>query len=245
MDIKDSVVLVTGGNRGLGKSLVQAFLNAGARKVYVGTRTLIKASDPRLHPIKLDVTNAQEVAAAAQECQDVNILVNNAGVTYFGAVLTQPLDQARNVIETNYFGALSVTQAFAPILKKNNGGALINILSVLSWFTSPFAGSAYSASKHAALSLTDAARYELRSQGTLVAGVFVGYMDTDMVASLDDPKANPDDVAARIVEGLRNNQEEIFGDQRSRDIKALIANNPQALYQHVQAEWDQAAQQQA
>src|SRR5690348_14129494 len=142
MDIKDSVVLVTGGNRGLGKALVQAFLKAGARKIYVGSRTPIETSDPRLQTIKLDITNAQDVATAAQTCQDVTILMNNAGVAASTSFLTAPsLDRARQEMETNYIGTLAMVRAFAPILGRNGGGTLVNMLSVLSWFTTPRLGS--------------------------------------------------------------------------------------------------------
>src|SRR5690349_5674650 len=181
MDITDSVVLVTGGNRGLGKALVQAFLQAGARKIYVASRTPIETSDPRLQPIQLDITNEEDITAAAQTCQDVTILMNNAGIfaNASTSLLTAPsVDGARQEMETNYFGTLAMVRAFAPILGKNGGGALVNMLSVLSWFTIPISES-YSASKSAALSLTQGIRIELRSQGTLVTAVHAGYIDTD------------------------------------------------------------------
>jgi len=243
MDINDSVVLVTGGNRGLGKALVQVFLGAGARKIYVGSRTPIETSDPRLQPIKLDITNAQDVAVAAQTCQDVTILMNNAGVaTSFASLLTAPsLDGAHQEMETNYFGTLAMVRAFAPILGKNGGGTLVNMLSVLSWFTSPTTGS-YSASKYAELSLTQGLRIELRSQGTLVTAVHAGYIDTDMAAGVNAPKTSPEDVAARIIEGIHNDQEEVLADQMSHEIKAVLASNPQMFYQGLQADWDNALQ---
>ena len=243
MDINDSVVLVTGGNRELGKALVQAFLGAGARKIYVGSRTPIETSDPRLQPIKLDITNAQDVAVAAQTCQDVTILMNNAGVaTSFASLLTAPsLDGAHQEMETNYFGTLAMVRAFAPILGKNGGGTLVNMLSVLSWFTSPTTGS-YSASKYAELSLTQGLRIELRSQGTLVTAVHAGYIDTDMAAGVNAPKTSPEDVAARIIEGIHNDQEEVLADQMSHEIKAVLASNPQMFYQGLQADWDNALQ---
>jgi NAD(P)-dependent dehydrogenase (short-subunit alcohol dehydrogenase family) len=238
MDINDSVVLVTGGNRGLGKALVQAFLDAGARKVYVGSRTPIKTSDPRLQPIKLDITNAQDVAAAAETCQDVTILMNNAGVAALTSLLTAPLaDEARQLMETNYFGTLAMVQAFASHLQQNGGGAIVNMLSVASWFATPISTS-YSASKYAALALTQGIRIELRSQGTLVIAVHAGYIDTDMAATIDAPKTSPQEVAARIIEGIRNNQEEVLADQRSHEIKAALASNPQLFYQRLQADWD-------
>ena len=244
MDIKDSVVLVTGGNRGLGKALVQAFLGAGARKIYIGSRTPIETSDPRLVPIKLDITNTQDVTAAAQTCQDVTILMNNAGILANAStsLLTAPsVDGARQDMETNYFGTLAMVRAFAPILGKNGGGALVNMLSVLSWFTIPTSES-YSASKYAALSLTQGIRIELRSQGTLVTAIHAGYIDTDMTAGVDAPKASPEEVAASIIEGIRHNQEEVLADQTSREVKAVLASNPQVLYQRFQAEWDNAQQ---
>lgn len=242
MDSNDSVVLVTGGNRGLGKALVQAFLKAGARKIYVGSRTPIETSDHRLQPIKLDVTNAQDIATAAQTCQDVTILMNNAGVIAPTSFLTAPsVDEARQEMETNYIGALAMVRAFAPHLKRNGGGAIVNMLSVASWFTPPLGGS-YSASKYAALSLTQGIRIELRSQGTLVTAVYASYIDTDMAASVNAPKTSPEDIAASIIEGIHNNQEEVLADQSSHEIKAALASNPQMFYQQLQASWDNAKQ---
>jgi NAD(P)-dependent dehydrogenase (short-subunit alcohol dehydrogenase family) len=245
MHIQDSVILVTGGNRGLGKSLVQAFLDAGARKIYVGCRTLIETSDPRLQPIKLDITNAYDVAAAAETCQDITILVNNAGIANNTTFITAPsLAQAREEIETNYIGPLAMARAFAPILKRNGGGTLVNVLSVLSWFTSP-AAATYCASKYAELSLTEGIRIELRSQGTQVIAVYLGYMDTDMSAHINAPKTRPEEVAASIIEGIRNKHEEVFADKLSHEIKAALANNPKAFYQNIQEGWDKAQQQTA
>ncbi|HZR42381.1 MAG TPA: SDR family oxidoreductase [Ktedonobacteraceae bacterium] len=234
MDINDSVVLVTGGARGLGKSLIQAFLDAGAKKIYVGSRTPIETVDPRLQPIQLDITNAHDIAAAVDQCQDVTILVNNAGVGPVTTFLTAPsLKEARDTMETNYFGTLAMARAFAPILKRNGGGTLVNILSVLSWFAAPHLGP-YSASKAAELALTEAIRIELRSQGTQVVAVHIGYMDTDMAASVDDVKVSPRDVAASILDGLQNDQEEVLADQPSHNIKAVLAGNRQAFYQSLQ-----------
>lgn len=244
MDINDSVVLVTGGNRGLGKALVQTFLAAGARKIYIGSRALIETSDPRLQPIKLDITNAEDVATAAQTCQDVTILMNNAGIaddTSTSLLKAPSVDGARQEMETNYFGTLAMVRAFAPHLKKNGGGALVNMLSVLSWFTLPISES-YSASKYAELSLTQGIRIELRSQGTLVTAVHAGYIDTDMTAGVDAPKTSPEEVAARIIEGIHNDQEEVLADQSSHEIKAVLASNPQMFYQGLQADWDNAQQ---
>jgi NAD(P)-dependent dehydrogenase (short-subunit alcohol dehydrogenase family) len=238
MDITDAVVLVTGGNRGLGKALTQAFLDAGARKVYVGSRTPIETTDSRLQPIQLDITNPEEVATAAETCRDVTILMNNAGVAAPTSLLTAPLaDEARQLMETNYFGTLAMVRAFAATLGKNGGGAIVNMLSVASWFTTPISRS-YSASKYAALALTQGIRIELRSQGTLVSAVYAGYIDTDMAATIDAPKTSPHVVAARIIEGIRDHQEEVLADQSSHEIKAALASNPQVFSQGLQADWD-------
>jgi NAD(P)-dependent dehydrogenase (short-subunit alcohol dehydrogenase family) len=233
MQVQGATVLVTGGNRGLGKSLVQAFLDAGAKKVYVGSRTPIESYDPRLQPIKLDITNADDVANAVAGCQDVDILVNNAGIgTSTSFLATGYPDEARNTIETNYLGTLAMVRAFAPILKQNGGGTIANVLSVVSWFVSPTL-MPYSASKFAELALTEGVRIELRGQGTRVIAVHAGYIDTDLAAQINDVKANPDDVAASILEGIRNDQEEVLADERSYQIKSVLASNRQAFYQNL------------
>jgi short-subunit dehydrogenase len=132
--------------------------------------------------------------------------------------------------------------SFAPLLERNGGGTLVNMLTVLSWFTMPNSGS-YSASKYAELSLTEGIRIELRSQGTQVIAVYAGYIDTDMFAHLDVPKTSSEGVAASIIEGIQKNQEEVFADQSSHELKALLASNPQILYQNLQSGWDKAQQQ--
>lgn len=157
--------------------------------------------------------------------------------------MTAPsLTQAREEMETNYIGTLAMACAFAPILKSHGGGALVNILSVLSWFTSPPLAT-YSASKYAALSLTEGIRIELRSQGTQVIAVHAGYIDTDMAADIDAPKTSPDEIAASIIEGIRNNREEVLADKPSHEIKAALANNRKAFYQNIQENGDKAQQQ--
>lgn len=243
MHIKDSVVLVTGGNRGLGKAFIQAFLDAGAQKVYVGTRQLTGTSDPRLLPIKLDITDARDIAAAATACHDVSILINNAGIMRHSPFLAAlSLESAREEMETNYFGTLGMCRAFAPLLKKNGGGVLVNMLSTVSWFYSPFSGS-YCASKSAEWSLTNGIRMELRPQGTLVVGVYAGWIDTDMTAHLDVPKVRPEEVARKTIEGVATDQEEIFADRESQEIKAALAADPQAFYRQLQEEWNRTQQQ--
>ena len=187
MMIRGSTALVTGANRGLGSALVRALRAGGCAKIYAAARNIAGVAPDRVvHPVQLDITSAEEVAAAAARCQDVDILINNAGVAGFKPALGAPtMEHARAEMETNYFGTLAMCRAFAPVLKRNGGGALINVLSVVSWFNAPVQGS-YCASKAAEWSLTRAARFELRAQGTLVVGVFAGYIDTDMTRALDE-----------------------------------------------------------
>jgi NAD(P)-dependent dehydrogenase (short-subunit alcohol dehydrogenase family) len=242
MNINGSVALVTGGNRGLGKAYVQALLDAGARKIYVGARHLPEVTDPRLQPLKLDITDARDIAAAVEKCQDVNILINNAGVWYGSPLIgAASMDSARKEMETNYFGTLAMCRAFAPTLKQNDGGALVNMLSVVSWFTNPFGGS-YSVSKAAEWAMTNGVRIELRAQGTLVVGVHAGYIDTDMAASINEPKVRPEVVAARTIEAIIAGDEEVLADQPSREIRAALDADRHSLNRQMQQAWDSRKQ---
>ncbi len=238
MNINGSVALVTGGNRGLGKAFVQALLDAGAKKVYVGTRSPLEVDDPRLQPVQLDITNPSDIATAAEACQDVTVLFNNAGAAHLGSLLgATTMDEARKEIETNYLGTLAMSQAFAPILKKNGGGALVNMLSVVSWYTQNMLGS-YSVSKAAEWAMTNGIRVELRAQNTLVVGVHAGYIDTDMTAGIDLPKTLPSDIATATIKAIQAGSEEVLSDQASQQVKATLAADPQALQREMQKVWD-------
>jgi NAD(P)-dependent dehydrogenase (short-subunit alcohol dehydrogenase family) len=242
MNIQDSVVLITGSNRrrGLGQALVQELLTAGARKVYVGNRTLAEVNDPRVQQLQLDITNEQDVAAAASACQDVTILINNAGTASFASVLApEAIQVIRDEVEINYIGTLRLIQAFAPILKHNGGGMIVNILSVLSWFALPSLVT-YSASKAAAMLLTEGLRMELKSQGTQVVGVYTGFMDTDLFARVNASKVNPNVVAAHTIQGILAGQDDILADPGTPDggpssqyIKDALARDRQGFYQYV------------
>ena len=192
MQIAGSVVLITGANRGIGRAFVAGFEAEGARKIYAAARDPATVQNPRVVPIRLDITDSQQVAAAAATCSDVSVLVNNAGVATFTSLLQAPdMAAARLEMETNYFGTLAMCREFAPVLARQGGGVLVNILSTASWMTWPWIGS-YSASKRGQLALTMGVRMELRSQGTLVVGVFPDYVDTDMTAHITAEKASPD-----------------------------------------------------
>jgi NAD(P)-dependent dehydrogenase (short-subunit alcohol dehydrogenase family) len=239
MQIRGSTALVTGASRGLGRAVVAALHEAGCRKVYAAARNVgaIDASTV-IVPIRLDITDGAEVAAAAACCADVDLLINNAGVAAFAPALAAPtFDGARAEMETNYFGTLAMCRAFAPVLGRNGGGALVNILSVTSWFSVPMQGS-YCASKAAAWSLTKAARFELRAQGTLVVGVYAGYIDTDMTAGLTAPKSSPEEISARIIGGIESGTEDVLADDRARTVFAELRKDDRAFDTNMQKVWD-------
>jgi len=230
MNVKDAVVLVTGANRGLGLNLAKAFLAAGAKKVYAAARNPASITEPGLVPLQLDVTDAASIAAAVQAAPDVSIVVNNAGITLSGTTLASDFaDKLRQEVEVNAIAPMHVAQAFAPTLKAHGGGAIVNILSVLSFFSLPGSGT-YSASKSAAWNLTNALRGELRAQNTQVLAAHMGFMDTDMTKGIDAPKAAPADIARTIVAALQAGQEEVLTDDTSRQLKAgLTADRPAYL----------------
>jgi NAD(P)-dependent dehydrogenase (short-subunit alcohol dehydrogenase family) len=223
LQIAGSIALVTGANRGLGRVLTEHLLDRGAKTVYAAARNPDSITDPRLTPLALDVTDPAAVAAAAERLTDVTLVVNNAGVSGAGSLLgAADLAGARAEFETNFWGPVLVTRAFAPVLAANGGGALVNVLSVLSWVALPTTG-AYSASKAAAWSLTNSARGELRDQNTLVVGVHVGYMDTDMAAHVPGPKLAPADLAGQILDAVEAGREEVLGDELTRQVKAGLS----------------------
>lgn len=228
MDISGSVALVTGANRGLGRELAGQLLERGAKTVYAAVRDPRSVPDERLVPVALDVTDPESVRRAAETCGDVTLVVNNAGRAGAGSLLTADLDAVRAELETNYLGPLRVVRAFAPVLARNGGGAVVDVLSVLSWLALPASGS-YSASKAAAWSLTNSVRAELRGQGTLVVGAHMGYMDTDMTARLDVPKIPPAQVAAQILAAVAAGEEEVLADDVTRGAKQLLTGPPAAL----------------
>ena len=229
MKIQGSTVFITGANRGLGLAFAKAVLAAGARKVYAAARDPSTVTLPGVVPVKLDVTNPQDVAAAAKLAADVDIVINNAGITG-GTPLLDGADgesNLRRIMETNLYGVYAVSAAFAPVLKKNGGGALVNMLSALSWLSLD-STSAYSVTKAAAWALTNSLRIELRAQGTQVLGIHAGYIDTDMVSHVDAPKASPADIAARTLEALERGDAEVLADDTAKQVKAGFGATPAA-----------------
>jgi NAD(P)-dependent dehydrogenase (short-subunit alcohol dehydrogenase family) len=226
MQIKNSVVLVTGANRGLGQAFVNALLEAGAAKIYAAARDPASITLQGVTPIQLDVTHADHIAAAAKQCTDVTLLINNAGIGRGSSFLAAgSAEAARAELETNFFGPLALSQAFAPILQANGGGAIVNVLSVLSWLNLS-AAATYSASKSAAWSLTNGLRNELRAQGTQVVGVHVAFMDTDMARKVPGPKADPLDVARQTLAAVEAGQDEVLADALTRNVKQGLSAQP-------------------
>jgi NAD(P)-dependent dehydrogenase (short-subunit alcohol dehydrogenase family) len=241
MQIKGCVALVTGASRGLGRAFSAGLLAAGAAKVYAAARDPTTLNVSGAQAIKLDITNAAEVARAAEQCGDVNLLINNAGVASFAPLLgSASMDAARAEMDTNYFGSLAMCRAFARVLARNGGGAIVNVLSVVSWFNAPPQGS-YCASKAAEWSMTRGVRIELRRQNTLVVAVHAGYIDTDMASHIAGPKTPPADVVDATLRGIEAGAEEILTDERARAVKAATFSNPQSLDDAMQKLWDARA----
>jgi NAD(P)-dependent dehydrogenase (short-subunit alcohol dehydrogenase family) len=240
MDIAGARALVTGANRGLGKAFVEELLKRGVAVVYAAARNpdAIDVSDDRVIPIRLDITNPDDVRDAVSRCADVTVLINNAGAMLRSPLLgATDLSAARTEMETNYFGTLEMCRAFAPVLAENGSGAIVNVLSVASWLASPFNGS-YSASKSAQWGLTNAIRTELRATGTLVVGVHAGWIDTDMAADVPESKISAGDVAAQALDGVERGDEEVITDDATRHVKASLPTDQSSLYPELQHQWD-------
>ena len=234
MEIKKAVALVTGANRGIGRELVRALLDAGVTKVYAAARdinslTATQALDPRrVVALQVDVTDHKRVAALPEAAGDVNLLINNAGVLDFGSILEVPLAAVTRDFETNFYGKLLMARSFAPIIERNGGGAIVNMLSLVSLVSAPGLA-AYNASKAAAWSMTLSLRANLAAKGITVHGVFPGAVDTDMLAGVDMPKTSPADVARAVVSGLAENQEDIFPDPMSTQVYAAWRQDHKAV----------------
>ena len=241
MKIDGSVALVTGANRGLGLAYARELVRRGAARVYGAARDPAAVTEPGLTPVALDITDPDRVAQVAKDCADVTLLVNNAGVLKYSTFTGAPsLDAARLEMETNYFGTLSMCRAFALVLAANGGGAIVNMLSVSSFYTNPFDAS-YGASKAAAWSLTNGVRLELHHQGTLVVAVYASFIDTDMAAlAADVPKDSPGSVARQVFDAVEAGQIEVFADERSRTVKAELSRDQELIYPPVQKFWDAA-----
>ena len=232
MKIENATVLVTGANRGLGLAFTRELLARGARKVYAAARDPATITLSGVEPVRLDVTNPADVAAAAKLALDATLVINNAGITQLGGFLAPDSeDVTRRIFETNFFAMLRMSKDFAPILKANGGGALLNVLSVVSWVNSG-SMAAYAASKSAAWSLTNALRIELAAQKTQVLALHMGFVDTDLASAFDAPKSSAEEIVKRALDGLEAGLDEVLADERSLQVKqGLTAARPSYLPQ--------------
>ncbi len=239
--IEGSVALVTGANRGIGKAITERLLERGATKVYAGARDpqalagMKEKYGDRVVPLRLDVTDDSHINEAVSTAADVQLLVNNAGVAQ-GQDLTakEIVEQARNEMEVNYFAPLNLLQQFAPALKRNGGGFVVNVSSVGGLTNFPFYPT-YSASKAAIHSLTQGARMLLAARGTSVAGVYPGPVDTDMACGIDLEKATPQDVANAILDGVEAGREDIFPDPFAEHFGQQYQTSPKESERQIAA----------
>jgi NAD(P)-dependent dehydrogenase (short-subunit alcohol dehydrogenase family) len=233
MKIDNATVLVTGANRGIGLAFTRALLARGARKVYAGARDPSSViPQAGVEAIRLDVTKPDDVAAAAARASDVTLVINNAGIGHFGGFLAADSEEvARRQFETNFFGMLRMSKAFAPVLAAHGGGGLLNVLSIVSWVNGGELA-AYAASKSAAWSLTNALRHELAAQKTQVLGLHMAFVDTDLVRGVDAPKTSAEAIVKRALDGLEAGLAEVLADERTQFVKqGLTAPTPSYLPQ--------------
>ena len=232
MRVSEQIAFVTGANRGIGRAFVAELLARGADKVYAAVRDVqsvdqVLSEDPRIVVVSLDVTNAADVSRAARIATDVSVVVNNAGIVAFGSLVEGPVAEMRRQFDTNVFGALEVTRAFAPALTSRRG-AVINVLSAVSWFSAPDNG-AYCASKAAAWSITNGLRMELAPAGVLVQGLHFGAVDTNFAVGYDGPKISPEEVVRASLDGLEHGEIEVLVDPDSRAAKEALIGPPNAF----------------
>lgn len=229
MKIANATVLITGANRGIGLAFAKAYLERGARKVYAAARDPSRVSLPGVTPVRLDVNAPADIEAAAQLANDVTIVVNNAGIANFGSFLADDAEAVlRSHLETNVMGVLRVSRAFAPVLARNGGGALVNVASVASWISSPVLAS-YAVSKSALWSLSNGLRNDLRAQGTQVLSLHMGFVDTDLTQGIEMPKSTPEAIVKQALDALEAGVHEVLADDLTRQVKGGLSAEP-AVY---------------
>lgn len=226
MKIADATVLITGANRGIGLAFAKAALARGARKVYAGARDPDRVTLPGVTPLRLDVTSPEHVAAAARTAADTTIVINNAGIALTGSFGAPDAEPAlRRHLETNVLGVLRVAQAFAPVLARHGGGALVNVASIASWISGPLLAN-YAVSKAAVWSLSNGLRNDLRAQGTQVMTLHMGFVDTDLTHGIEMPKSSPEAIVARALDALEAGAEEALADELTRQVRQGLSAEP-------------------
>jgi NAD(P)-dependent dehydrogenase (short-subunit alcohol dehydrogenase family) len=234
MKLQNATALVTGANRGIGHAFVQALLNVGVQKVYATARDrnslkAVTALDPeRIIPLQVDVTDLNLVSGLAEQASDVNLLINNAGVLSFGNILDTPLETIRQQFDTNFYGTLNMARTFVPVMERNGGGAIVNILTLVALASMPGLA-AYNASKAAAWSATQSLRASVANKNIEVYSVFPGAVDTDMLAGIDMVKTSPTDIVTAVLQGIEANQEDLFPDPMSAQLYAAWKQDHKAV----------------
>ncbi|MET8231895.1 SDR family oxidoreductase [Micromonospora sp. NPDC005298] len=230
MQINGTKALVTGTNRGLGKAFAEALVARGATTVYATARRPENIDIPGVVPLQLDITDPASIDAAAAEVGDLDILINNAGISTNAPLLGPSTENIRREFDTNFWGTLNVIRTFAPTLA---GGAILNVISALSWYTFAPASNGYAASKAAEWSLTNGVRLELAGQGTQVTALALAIADTDMMAAVDIPKLPPHEVVAIALDGLEAGKLEVIADSPTAKVKASLSGDPALFYADI------------
>jgi len=214
-------VLVTGANRGMGREYIGQLLDRGAAKVYAAARDphKIDATDPRVIPLQLDVTDPASIADAAETASDVSVLINNAGISRATSVLNADSFNLREELETNLFGPLAMASTFADGIAARSG-AIVNVASVLAWMP---VGASYGVSKAAMWNATNSMRIELAPRGVQVVGAYFGLVDTDMAKFTNYPKSDPADVVGQVLDGIESGADEVLADEMTRNVRAELS----------------------
>lgn len=235
LNIKGKIAFISGANRGIGKAIAEELISNGIKKIYAGARKLESLTElqekygDKIIPIQLDVTNIESIKKAAESVDQLDILINNAGVFSVGKIFS---DQANSSLEenlnVNVWGLINLSNALISKLKKESETAIINISSIAGLGNMPMC-STYSVSKAAVHSITQGMRGELAGANTLVIGVYPGPIDTDMAADLEMDKDKPEIVAQNIINGLTNGTEDVFPDALSKEIEGIYTTSPKSI----------------
>lgn len=232
MKLENKIVLISGANRGIGRCLVEALLSYPVKKIYAGSRDKNKVpnfNDDRVVPVQLDITDSANIKNAAKLCNDLNLLINNAGVLTYTGILSDDASQLKRDMDTNYYGTIEMTRIFAPLIENNGGGAIANIISILG-LASLRSAASYSASKAALFSATQAMRGDLKKKNIEVYAIFPGPIDTELINQIPNiAKASPKTTAENIIKGIVTGSEDIFPDPMAEHASQLWLKNPKAL----------------
>ena len=235
MRLDEKTVLITGSNRGIGSAIVTALLGRDVKKIYAAARqpdNLPDFGDDRVVPLKLDITDPDQVRRAAESAVDVDLLINNAGVAAFTSLLDGPLELLQRDMGTNYFGTLDMVRSFVPVLETKRDAAIVNVVTIAAFVNFPMVGG-YSASKSALFSLSQGIRIELATRGIAVHTVNPGPIDTDLAADFPAEKASPESTAENILAALENGEIDIFPDVGSQEMITVWKNDYRELEQMV------------